>query len=139
MRHTGTRAFVVLCLILAVACGGETRERGYMKQMAGTYAWDDSLAGAVLTRTLKLDSEGNATFTQELTLRGREPQTSASSGTYSAGEGTLTTRFANVPLTYTILGDTLFPRLGPRDRYIESMTGRKGGTNMGDERLVRVR
>lgn len=111
-----------------------------MKRLAGTYRWDDSVAGAVLTRTMTLSPEGKASLTQELTLQRGEPRTSSVTGTYSAGEGTITTRFGQGDvLTYTILGDTLFPRLGPRERQMESMTGVKGGSNMGDQRLVRVR
>ena len=133
--HARTALFV----ILVAACSGETAERRSMKQLAGTYSFEDSLAGAVLTRTMTLNAEGKATMTQELAMRGQEPRTNTVSGTYTAREGFITTRFDNVPLTWTILGDTLFPQLGPRDRQIEAMTGHKGGTNMGDERLVRVR
>jgi hypothetical protein len=133
-----TRIFL-FGFVIAAACGGETAERRSMRQMAGTYSFEDTLAGALLTRTMTLSAEGKATMTQELTLRGQEPRTSTQTGTYTAREGLITTRFENVPLTWTILGDTLFPQLGARDRQIEAMTGHQGGTNMGDERLVRVR
>ena len=138
MRLISAR-LVAPCIVILMACG-ETAAVRQMRQVAGTYEYVDSVGGIFVTRTMTLTPDGKATLTVELALPRELPKTNTATGTYSVGPGTITTRFnQNDLLTYTILADTLFPRLGPRERQIEAMTGRPGGANMGDQRLVRVR